>query len=108
MPHYIVKLTDDRVNKDYYMEWSTIVDAPISDAMSLDEFHNYYREKHGSVGMKELHERLGRVKITGCSRIDGGTLEGLIATNRAGPEEECLSKHEIIDFYNPQVYGKEK
>jgi hypothetical protein len=40
MPTYICKFQDGE--KAYYLEWSTIVDAPITTGMSLQEFKQHY------------------------------------------------------------------
>jgi hypothetical protein len=41
MGRFICKFED----KDdvYYLEWSTVVDAPVTFGMSLEEFKEYYR-----------------------------------------------------------------
>jgi hypothetical protein len=46
MPRYIVRLTDSRANKDYYLFWSTVVDAPVSDGIGLEEFKKEYKEEY--------------------------------------------------------------
>jgi len=72
--------------KPYYGEWSTIVDAPISNLMELETFKDYYRLNYGLVGFRELDERLSRVEETGCSGFDH-TLKDLLSWNRAGKNE---------------------
>lgn len=99
MPRYIVKLTHE--GKDYYLDWSTIVDAPVTYGMSLEEFKAYY---HDEYGRKEcelgLRERLERVEAKGTSARDAcGSLTVLLRTNRAGDNEERLSKKAIIQKY---------
>ena len=44
MPRFIIKITDEKDNKDYYMMWSTVVDAPVTYGLSLDEFKEYFKE----------------------------------------------------------------
>ncbi len=101
MPRYIVKLTDK--DKSWYLEWSTIVDAPVTHGMDLEEFRYYYLEEYGQQELSKLDNRLERVEKHG---ISGScyTLDQLLAANRAGPQESCLSKQEIIDKY---CWGKE-
>lgn len=48
MPRYIIKI------KDKYFEWSTIVDAPVTNGMSLTEFRSYYQSEYGEDAMKNL------------------------------------------------------
>ncbi len=98
MPRYIVKLTDENV--DYYMEWSTIVDAPITFGMSLEEFKEYYQEEYGRRGMEdEFENRMKRVEKKGTSSIIDSSVEAVISCNLAGDEGECLTRQEIIQKY---------
>lgn len=90
MPTYIIKI------ENYYLEWSTIVDAPISYGASLEEFRQYYQGKYGSEGM--LDERLKRVEKSGCSAYHYD-LDTLISCNRAGKDETCLTKEQIYQSY---------
>ena len=61
MPNYLLKL------KDKYFEWSTIVDAPISYGMTLEELLQYIGEKYGQEGMDVLPARLLRLDARGTS-----------------------------------------
>ena len=87
MSDYIVKL--QYKNKDYYAEWSTIVDAPTTYFMRLEQFYNYYKDEYGNNGMNDLTQRLDRVQVTGCSAYDK-TLDDLLAWNRAGKNGGCI------------------
>lgn len=98
MPRYIVKFQDKQNNKDYYLEWSTIVDAPVTYGMSLTEFKEYYKIKYGLEGLKDLPERLQRVETNGTS-AHNYDLDELIADNRAGKDETELSMEEIVEDY---------
>ncbi|MFA5135294.1 MAG: hypothetical protein WC505_05950 [Patescibacteria group bacterium] len=96
MPRYIVKLPYQ--GQDYYLEWSTIVDAPVTYGMLLEEFQQYYRDEYGANGQYDLPGRLARVDATGTSsRV--GTLAELLASNRAGPDEASLTQEEIIQKF---------
>jgi hypothetical protein len=97
----IVKLRDDKTNTDYWMEWSTICDAPLTHGFSLAFFIKYYKEKYGTNGMEDLPDRLERVERYGCSdRLDPeNSLRSLIASNRAGKNEARLTLEEILDQY---------
>lgn len=91
MPNYIIKLDD------YYLEWSTIVDAPISWGMKLEEFKKYYKEFY-VLSDSNLEDRLKRVEEKGTSAFLG-KLDDVIKNNRAGKNETCLTKEEIIEWY---------
>jgi hypothetical protein len=84
MPTYIVKLSKDGV--DRYFEWSTVVDAPTTYGMALDEFREYYREHYGESGMEQLPGRLARVEKTGCSAYHD-SVESLLQGNRCAEWE---------------------
>ena len=98
MPTYIIKLTD-KAKQDYYLEWSTIVDAPVTPGMSLDDFKEYYKERHGADAFAKLPERLERVEVNGVSAFGYQSLKSLISCNRAGENEKHLSMSGIIKKY---------
>lgn len=93
MPRYILKLDK------WYFEWSTIVDAPVTFALTLDAFKEYYQTEYGLQGMKGLPARLEQVENYGTSAIPSQTADQLIQFNRAGDNEENLSKELIIEHY---------
>lgn len=93
MGRAIIKLSE------YYLEWSTIVDAPTTFGMKLDEFKKYYRQRYGTEGMKELPERLERVEKKGTSFHEDTSYKETIRGNRAGPDESKLSEAEIVKAY---------
>lgn len=97
MPRYIIKLTDQE--ESWYLEWSTIVDAPVTYGMSYGEFLEWYKEEYGRQGMEDLPDRLARVEKTGTSSRFNESLEDLISYNRAGPKETCLTLKELIETY---------
>jgi len=100
LPRYIVKInpTTDP-DGDRYLEWSTVVDAPVTYGMTLDEFKDYYRSEYGADGMRRLPERLERVEKKGLSAIDYSNLNELLVANRAGPNETYLTTKEIYTAY---------
>ena len=65
MPRYIIKLPTPI--GDRYLEWSSIVDAPITYGLTLEEFTDYYRSEYGDQGMRDLPDRMARVEATGTS-----------------------------------------
>lgn len=100
MPYYIIKIHDEKFNQDYYMEWSTIVDAPITNGCGLEEFKEYYRAEYGRKGIAELDERLKRVekkRISAHAPFDN--LDRLLENNHAGENGTCLDKEGILEHY---------
>lgn len=93
MPSFIVKL------QDYYFEYSTIVDAPVTFGLPLDEFKKYYREEYGQQGIDNLGPRLERVEKYGSSQIGGIAADDVLLWNRAGPDEVELTPDEIYQAY---------
>lgn len=93
MPRYIIKLNEK------YLIWSTIVDAPISNGMTKDELIEWIEYHNGQDGLFDLPDRLERVDAKGVSAFNYASVDELIAHNRAGPEESCLTKDEIIEQY---------
>lgn len=98
MPRYIVKLIDTTTNIPYYLEWSTVVDAPETYGMTLEEFKEYYKEEYGNTGMAALPTRLERVEKFGISAY-GENLLAAIRRNHAGVEGNELSLQDIIKYY---------
>ena len=84
--------------RDFYLEWSTVVDAPTTFGMSLDEFKDFYRQEYGNQEMQQLPQRLERVERTGSSE-HGKTLDDVLIANRAGKNETEISKAEIFRKY---------
>lgn len=100
MPRFIMKLHDDRDNKDYYLEWSTVVDAPVTYGMSLEEFKEHYQKRYGTGGMLGFDERIKCVEGTGISaHAPYDDFESYFRYNRAGENETCLNKRQILDQY---------
>lgn len=82
MSRTIAKFTHKKI--DYYLEWSSIVDAPVTWGMPLEEFKVYYKKQYGLQGMKELPERLERVDKYGTSSYYNESTKSLICVNNAG------------------------
>lgn len=75
MPRYIVKIAGK------YLEWSTVVDAHVTYPMTLDEFREYYKERYGTEGMRDLGDRLGRVETRGTSSFLHKSAEDTVSCN---------------------------
>ncbi len=94
----ILKINDDKTQTDYYLEWSTICDAPLTRGMELKEFKEYYNDQYGKQGMKEFPERMERVEKTGNSSFQD-TTDSFFYCNRAGKKERLLDKEGILEKY---------
>jgi hypothetical protein len=100
MPRYTIKLHDSEFNRDYYMEWSTVVDAPITFGCNLEEFTEYYRNEYGRDGMALFEERIKRVEEKGISAFPPfDNLENFLKNNRAGEQEKYLDKEAILSYF---------
>jgi adenylate kinase family enzyme len=93
MGRYIAKLADDA-----YVDWSTVVDAPVSWVLAREAAVKEWTE-----------ERIARADRNGTSILDGYpagyTPEEIVSGNRAGPGEAELSVAEILQRYaNAEAY----
>lgn len=95
MPRFIAK-----VGEDQYLEWSTVVDAPVTNIMSRDMMLEYLREQYGRYDYPIQMDRLRRADEHGTSSIDKTSFEDLASYNRAGDNEECLTVEQIIEKYS--------
>lgn len=83
----IVKLADNE-----YVEWSTVVDAPVSWVMAYDEA----LEAAGDPA------RIVRADVFGTSYLSPPwSLRDLLNGNRAGPDESEATLSEIRKLYRP-------
>lgn len=101
MATYIIRLDDEKADPpvSYYLEWSTVVDAPVTRGMSRGEFEAYYRQENGERGMDELPERMARVDAKGTSSLHDPSVNSVLSGNRAGKGETRLTKDQILDFF---------
>lgn len=84
---------------DLYFEWSTVVDAPVTYGMSLDQLRAYVKEETGRQGLEQLERDLSGIDKTG-SQYHYTSLKEVISSNRAGPKERKLTKQQIYDTYS--------
>ena len=84
MPRYIVKIGDR------YGEWSTIVDAPVTYLVPLEEFRAYYTTEYGRSSAGEFAERVARADAKGTSSHLHNSANDVMACNRFGDREGCL------------------
>ena len=84
--------------KDRYMEWSTIVDAPVSPALAIDDFREWYRDKYGRVGLRDFENDLEEIDERGTN-YNYTKLETVVELNRAGEKEARITLDEIYERY---------
>lgn len=90
-----------KLAKDKYLEWSTIVDAPITFVQSREEHAAYLLSEYGNHYKEEIEPRLQRADERGHS-WQGAPYKNArdaICANRAGPKERNLSLEQIIKIY---------
>lgn len=107
MPNYICKFTDPDTNQDYYLEWSSVVDAPVTWGMTSEEFAKCYREEYGRSGEEEFEKRMARVDERGTSSRMDATLNELIRHNRAGKNEMPLTYAQILNDFCIDPHSEE-
>jgi hypothetical protein len=91
MPRFLLKLPHPIRP---YLEWSTISDAPITSGMSLDGLHEYVRHEYGREGLRGLDDRV--------RTADARDPRELVAFNRAGSGETCLTMEQVVAFWCEQ------
>jgi len=90
MPNFIVKLTDKKAKIDYFVDWSTIIDAPTSEPMTLEQ------------AKAELKKRFKGSVVEGVKAINS-----LIKNGVSSPYENLKdvlwcsdhSKKELLEIY---------
>ena len=83
-----------------YNIYSTVSDsARYESALTLEQLEQAIRFEQGEQGVLGLPARIERAHKTGCSSIDGETLEECICCNRAGENESELSLDEFVTKY---------
>ena len=58
--------------QEYYLLWSSVVDAPVTYGLSLEELEDHLREEEGARYMRQVHpRRMERVRRNGNSGYSG-------------------------------------
>jgi N6-adenosine-specific RNA methylase IME4 len=100
MPRLCFKIHDEKFNKDYYLEWSSVVDSFITHGMSLEEYKEYYIKEYGNSYADQLNSDIERIEKTGSnSRTGFTTLADILENNCCGENDEKLNLEEILDQY---------
>ena len=81
------------LGEDLFCEWSSVVDAPVTDLMSRMRAERAFGA-----------DRVRRAAETGTSALDLPRMlpQEIIAGNRAGPDESALDLDELIVAYRPR------
>jgi|SRR5271155_2194696 len=82
-----------------YLEWSSIVDAPVTYGMNRETLRRYVKEENGNEGLRTFNERLDRADRKGTSSFMEKNVKETISCNRAGKGETRLTMDQIVDFY---------
>jgi len=96
-----------KIGEDKYLMWSTVVDAPTTYIMSRQEMIDYMITNAVTQATDDAEQSLKRADENGTSWQAGSrqTFDDLIVANRAGKNEERLTKEELIEEY---TYREEK
>jgi hypothetical protein len=97
MPNYIIRFDTPRGAR--YLEYSTIVDAPVTTGMTRDEFERHYVEQYGLTSVHDMRRRLAVVDKKGTSSMLHATVVETISYNRAGKDESRLTVSQLVDYY---------
>jgi hypothetical protein len=92
-----IKLNDGE--RDWYFEWSTVVDAPTTLGLSRDEMSAYVLDEYGERSHEWWPRSLERLDRYGLSALRLKDPREMFEGNRAGAGESCLSPDEIIACY---------
>lgn len=92
MATLLVRLADDA-----YVKWSDTTDAPASHVMTKAEASDALQTDDG-LASDEVERLIGQADTTGTSD-PAVSLDALLATNRAGTNEESLSLSDILSEY---------
>lgn len=96
----------DTADGPRYLEYSSVVDAPVTWGCTRKEFEAYYRKEYGESGMQDLASRLERADGKGSSSHLDKSIEDAICCNRAGRDESRLTLEQLIEFYCVARKGK--
>ena len=98
MGQAIVKFNHE--GRDWYLIWSTVVDAPVTCAMTREELEDHVRHWDGQRAAEALPARLERCDKYGHCFVDydRGGAEGVVRCNRAGAEETSLTPEQVWEL----------
>jgi hypothetical protein len=95
---------------ELYLEYSTVVDAPVTVAVPRDEMHSYLVKRYGEGvdGETSTDSRLDRAKAVGSSELwTTNTLEEAVYCNHAGRDGTRMSYEQFVDWFFVRRMGAE-
>lgn len=100
MPRLCFKIHDEKFDRDYFLEWSSIVDSFVTNGMSEDEYRKYFLSEYGRSYADQVDSEIERINKTGSnSRTGLTTLKSILDYNLCGENDEKLNLEEILDQY---------
>lgn len=91
MPKFVVKLTDKKTSKDYYVLYSTIVDSIVSQFNDLEDAKQYLKS---NIIPSEHDNVLNSLQSTGVSN-PYYTLDDVLFGN----DDDCETVEELIEKF---------
>jgi hypothetical protein len=94
-----------KLGDDAYIEWSEVVDAPVSYVMTREQAvkaaSEYTITEEGvSRDLATGEARIARADETGTSYTNtNSSAEEVISFNRAGPNETCITLAQMLEQY---------
>jgi hypothetical protein len=98
VPSFYVRVGDTEPDGPWVVEWSTVVDAPVTYGMRRDEVEKHHREQYGVDGAVRLPRLMSELDARGISSR-GTSRETVLQVNRAGHHEACATEAEIVEWY---------
>lgn len=90
MGRYLVQLDK------YVVEWSTIVDGPLTEPLTRKEMERHLVKQYGIEGTRDLKERFERLDRKGTTSMFHESAEAAVRNNRAGPNESRISYDDLV------------
>ena len=104
MGRYIVKL--DTSEGPRYLDYSTVVDAPVSYGLTREEFVEHYHEERRrrleqelEAEMADLPRRLDQADEVGSTSMFYKSAQEALLCNRAGKNWTCMTIEQIVEHY---------
>lgn len=88
-----------KLGPDQYVEWSTVVDAPVSYILTRKKMEAFLLAEAVKKARDRVTERLDTADRNGLTFVDCGSVAELVRGNRAGPNETELTLEQIVEKY---------
>lgn len=104
MERFLMKIKNE--DKDLYFEWSTVVDAPVTEAMEYGAFLIYIGRTYGRIDVN----RLMRLQYKGTSSLIDNSAEDVLRSSQEfiitddgtemddSPERDALLRKWVLDI----------